>query len=83
MQILADASAEPSTTTNAICMENASRPQKPDALPQKDSIVSGETPVTAIPATNTTSVRIMANRNGSGSHLLIILTKKLEIALMM
>ena len=38
LQTLAEAMADPKTRTRAICMEKASRPQKPLSLPQAFSI---------------------------------------------
>ena len=77
LQILAEAMAEPSTSTSAICMEKDSRPQNPLELPQALTSATGPCCVPIIAAMNTTIVRIMANRNGSGSHRLTIRTQPL------
>ena len=71
LEILAEAKAEPSTSTKAICMENFSRFHRPSfsppSPPQAQIIRIGPIPVPIIAAINTTMVRMMANRNGSGS----------------
>ena len=77
MQILAEAMAEPSTSTRAICMEKDSRPQKPLELPQELTRAMGLCWVPIIEAMKTTMVRMMANRNGSGSHRLTTRTQPL------
>ena len=51
LQILAEAMAEPSTSTRAICMEKASRPQKPSELPHAASTLMGPMPVANMAAT--------------------------------
>ena len=42
LQILAEAMAEPKTSTRAICMEKDSRPQKPFELPQASTSSRGD-----------------------------------------
>ena len=73
----AEAIAEPSTSTRAICMEKASRLQKPLLLPQASRIATGPMPVANMAAMYTTMLRRMANRNGSGSHRLTTFTQPL------
>ena len=51
LQGLAEAMAEPSTSTRAICMEKASRPQKPSELPHAASTLMGPMPVANMAAT--------------------------------
>ncbi len=82
LQILAEARAEPSTSTRAICMEKLSRPHIPSPvvpLPaQAQTSSMGFCQVPIIAAMNTTMVRMMANRNGSGSQRFMIRTQPLE-----
>ena len=69
LQGRAEAIAEPNTSTSAICMEKASRFQKPPlASPHLAMTSTGPMPVAHMAATNTIRVRMMANRNASGSH---------------
>ena len=81
LQILAEAMALPSTSTRAICMEKASRPQKPSPVvplpPQAQTSSRGFCWVPIMAAMKTMMVRIMANRNGSGSHRLTTRTQPL------
>ena len=69
--------ALPSTSTSAICMEKASRPQKPLVLPQAFSTFSGPILVAIIAKMYTMTDRMTANRKGSGSHLLTTRTQPL------
>ena len=82
LQTLAEARAEPSTSTRAICMEKASRPHMPSPplpLPPQAQIISqGLCCVPRHAAMKTTIVRMMANRNGSGSHRFMMRTHPLE-----
>ena len=76
LQGRAEAMAEPNTSTRAICMEKASRFQKPPlASPHFAMISMGPMPVAHMAATNTIRVRMMANKNASGSHLLTTRTQ--------
>ena len=77
LQTLADAMAEPRTRTRAICMEKDSSPQKPLSLPQASTRAIGVCCVPIMAPINTTMVRMMANRNGSGSHRLTTRTQPL------
>ena len=78
LQGLAEAMAEPKTSTRAICMEKASRFQKPPFWsPHLAMISMGPMPVAHMAPTNTTRVRMMANRNASGSHRLTTRTQPL------
>ena len=77
LQGLAEAMAEPNTSTRAICMEKASRPQKPLVEPQALSTFSGPILVAIIANTYTMMDRMTANRNGSGSHRLTTRTQPL------
>ena len=76
-QGLAEAMAEPNTRTRAICMENASRPQKPFASPQALSTFSGPIPVANMAPMKTMMLRMMANRKASGSQRLTTRTQPL------
>ena len=51
LQGLAEAMALPSTSTSAICMEKASRPQKPSLEPHALSTFKGPMPVASIAPT--------------------------------
>ena len=78
LQGRADAMAEPKTSTRAICMEKLSRPQKPLFWsPQADRtsmtliLVASSEPIKVM------MVRMMANRNASGSQRLTTRTQPL------
>ena len=77
LKTFAEAMAEPSTRTKAICIEKASRFQKPLVLPHALIMATGPCCVPSIAATYTTMLRMMANRNGSGSHRLTTRTQPL------
>ena len=61
------ANALPSTSTRAICIENANRPHTPE--PQAFATSIGFMPATGIAAINTTIVRIIQKTNASGRNL--------------
>ena len=75
LQILAEAMAEPKTSTRAICMEKDSRPQKPFELPQASTSSRGVCFVPIMDPTKVTMVRMTANRKASGSHRLTTRTQ--------
>ena len=70
----ASARAEPHTSTNAICIENARRLHTPP--PQFSTTSRVDCPVETIAATAATTVRIIANTKGSGRYFLINFTDK-------
>ena len=77
LQGLAAAMAEPNTSTRAICMEKLSRPQKPLESPQALSTCRGPILVAHMEPMKTMMLRMMANRNASGSHRLTTRTQPL------